>query len=159
MFSYVKHIGAPYESVRAGLFKDTALMGIFPLPPPHVTFVNMISVQSNPWVIPSPDLVDAWGEVMLLSTAEINYMEIISASPLVSSDHLVLKTSLDVYSQSPWLGASESSDPLAKIIIIIIYIFFFIFLFFYFFLQEYPRSNVSRRSTLERYSSSFLILS
>jgi hypothetical protein len=79
---YVKHTGAPYESVGAGLFKDSALMGIFPLPPPHVASVNMISVKSDPWVIPSPDLVDTWGEVMPLSPAEINYVEIVSASTL-----------------------------------------------------------------------------
>lgn len=30
---YVYHIGAPYEIVRVGIFKDSALMGIFPLPP------------------------------------------------------------------------------------------------------------------------------
>ena len=59
---YVKHI-APGESVGAGIFKDYALMGIFPLPHPHVAFVKMISVKSDPWVIPSPDLVDTWGEV------------------------------------------------------------------------------------------------
>ena len=63
---YVKHSGAPYESVGAGLFKDSVLMGIFPLPPPHVAFVNMVSVKSDPWVIPTLDLVDAWGEVMCL---------------------------------------------------------------------------------------------
>jgi len=51
---YVKHSGAPYESVGAGLFKDSTLMGILPLPPPHVTFVNMVSVKSYPWVIPTP---------------------------------------------------------------------------------------------------------
>ena len=42
---YVKHTGAPYESVGIGIFKDSTLMGIFPLPPPHVASVNMISVK------------------------------------------------------------------------------------------------------------------
>jgi len=37
---YVKHTGAPYESVGAGLFKDSTLMGIFQLPPSHVASVN-----------------------------------------------------------------------------------------------------------------------
>lgn len=60
----VKHTGSPYESVGASLFKGSALMGIFPLPPPHVASVNMISVKSDPWVILVPDLVDTWGEVM-----------------------------------------------------------------------------------------------
>lgn len=45
---YVKHSGAPYESVGASLFKDYALMGIFPLPPPHVASVNMVSAKSDP---------------------------------------------------------------------------------------------------------------
>lgn len=47
---YVKHSSAPYESVGVGLFKDYSLMGIFPLPPPHVASVNMASVKSNPLV-------------------------------------------------------------------------------------------------------------
>lgn len=54
---YVKHSGAPYESVGVGLFKDSTLMEIFPLPPPHVASVNMISVKSDPWVIPAPILL------------------------------------------------------------------------------------------------------
>ena len=86
---YVKHIDAPYESVGVGLFKNPALMGIFPLQPPHVASINMISIKSDPWVKPSLDRVDTWGKAMLLSFAEINYMEIVSASPLVSSDYLV----------------------------------------------------------------------
>ena len=53
------------------------MMGIFSLPSPHVTSVNMILVNSDPWVIPSPDLIDTWGGVMPLSPAEINYVEII----------------------------------------------------------------------------------
>jgi len=45
---YVKHIGAPYESVGEGIFKDPTLMGIFTLPHPHVSSANMISVKSDP---------------------------------------------------------------------------------------------------------------
>jgi len=111
---YVKHIGAPYESLGVGLFKDFSLMENFPLPPPHVASVNMISVKSDPWVIPSLDLVDTWGEVMPLSLAEVNYMEIVSALGSASSDSLMSKTSLDTYSQSLWLGTLESPDPLAE---------------------------------------------
>lgn len=110
---YVKHTSAPYESV-GGLFKDPALMGIFPLPPLHVAFVNMISVKSDPWVIHSLDVVDTWGEVMPLSPTKIDYVEIVLASPSVCSNHLVSRTSLDGYSQSLWLGSSESPDPLAE---------------------------------------------
>ena len=98
---YVKHSGAPYGSVGEGIFKDSALMGIFPLPPPHAASVNMISVKSDPWVIPAPDLVDSWGEVMPLSPAEVNYVEIVSAANSASFDSHILKTSLDMYSQSP----------------------------------------------------------
>lgn len=81
-------------------------MDIFPLPPPHVASFNMISVNSDHWVIPSHDLVDRWGKVMPLSPAEINYMEIVSSSPSASFDYLISETSLDVYSQSLWLGSS-----------------------------------------------------
>jgi len=81
---YVKHSGAPFESVGAGLFKDSAFMGIFPLPPPHVASINMISVKSDSWVIPAPDIVDTCGEVMSLSPAEVNYMEIVSFRTLHS---------------------------------------------------------------------------
>ena len=45
---YVKHTSAPYDSVGAGIFKDSSLMGIFPLPPPRVSFVNMISIKFDP---------------------------------------------------------------------------------------------------------------
>lgn len=78
---YVKHTGAPYEIVRARLFKDPALMGNFPLPPPHFSLVSMILIKFDPWVIPSPDLVDTRGKVMPLSLAKIYYMEIVSTSP------------------------------------------------------------------------------
>jgi len=111
---YVKHTGAPYESVGTGLFKYYALMGISPLPPPHVAFVNMILVKSDPWVIPSLDLVDTWGEVMPLNPTEVNYMEIVSTLNSASSNSFMSKTSFDTYSQSLWLGTLESLDPLAK---------------------------------------------
>jgi len=100
-FSYVKHSGAPYESVGAGLFKDSTSMGTFPLPPHHVAYVYMILVKSDPWVILAPDLVDAWGKVMPPSPADVNYMEIVSASNSASFDSHISKTSLDMYSQSP----------------------------------------------------------
>lgn len=111
---YVKHYGASYESMGAGLFKDFDLMEIFPLPPLHVASVNMLSVKSDPSVIPALDLVDTWCEVMPLSPAEVNYVEIVSASNSTSFDSHMLKTTLDMYSQSPWLGILESSNPLAK---------------------------------------------
>jgi len=87
-------------------------MGIFPLPPLDVALVNTISVKSNPWVIPPPDQVDSWGDVMPLRPTKINYVDIVSASASVSTDHTNLSTSLDAYSQSPCLSSSYSSDPL-----------------------------------------------
>jgi len=73
-------------------------MGIFLLPPPHVASIDIVLVKSDPWVIPSPNLVDTWGEFILLSLAEINYVEIVSASRPASYDSFVSKTSLDTYS-------------------------------------------------------------
>lgn len=63
----MKHTGAPYESVGTRPFKDPTLMAIFPLSPLHVASINMLSVKFDPWVIPSPNLVDIWGDVILLS--------------------------------------------------------------------------------------------
>lgn len=110
----MKHSGAPFESVVSGLFKYSALMGIFPLPLPHVSSVNMILAKSDPWVIPALDLVDALGDVMLLGPAEVNYVEIVLAANFASLDSHISKTSFDRYSQSPLLGALESFDPLAE---------------------------------------------
>ena len=51
---------------------------------------------------------------MPVSPAEINYVEIVSASSFASYDFPISGTSLDTYSQSPWLGTSKSPDPLAE---------------------------------------------
>ena len=51
---------------------------------------------------------------MPLSPAEVNYVEIVSASSSASFDSSVSRTSVDTYSQSMWLGVLESPDPLAK---------------------------------------------
>src|SRR5699024_6357631 len=63
---------------------------------------------------PSPDLVDTWDGVMLLSHVEINYVEIVSALASVPTDHTTSSTSLETYSQSPWLGSLDSLEPLTK---------------------------------------------
>jgi len=39
---YVGNTEIPYESVFTGIFKESALMGTFTIPPPHVNSVNMI---------------------------------------------------------------------------------------------------------------------
>lgn len=45
---YVGKIPNTYESIGPGLFKDLALMGIFPLPPPNTIQINMISHSDDP---------------------------------------------------------------------------------------------------------------
>ena len=62
--SYVDCIPTPYESIRFGIYKDPTLMGLFSLPPPKTAQVNMISNSYDPWIIPSPDQVDSFGDVM-----------------------------------------------------------------------------------------------
>lgn len=52
---YVGKIATPYENIRSGLFKDSSLMGIFPLPPLNFATVNMISSRHDPWIVPNPD--------------------------------------------------------------------------------------------------------
>ena len=109
--SYVDQIPTPYESVGPGLFKDLSLMGIFPLPPPNTIQINMISRSDDPWIIPSPEHIDSFKDSMSLSQIEIDYCEIVVASKTLSYAHAPLSMSLDIYSQSPWLGDSNSPDP------------------------------------------------
>jgi len=110
---FVEHISIPYESVGAGIFKDPTLIGVFSLPPPNFTFVNMISINTDPWVIPPINQVDSWGDIMPLSPTDLNYVEIISAS-ISSFDSAPLRRSLDTYVQSSWLGDIVSLDPLQE---------------------------------------------
>ena len=49
---YMDQIPSPPDSVGLGLFKDPALMGIFPLLPPNIVQVNMISQSNDPWIFP-----------------------------------------------------------------------------------------------------------
>lgn len=42
---YMGNTNIPYESMGAGLFKDSPSMGAFSLPPLHVASVNMIQPQ------------------------------------------------------------------------------------------------------------------
>ena len=81
---FVEHTSKPYESVGAGHFKDPAVMGVFTLPPPNVAPINMISICSDPWVLPPIDQVESWGDEMPLSPAELNYIEIVSTSAPLS---------------------------------------------------------------------------
>lgn len=102
---YVGNTDIPYESIRAGLFKDSAFMGKFSLPPPNVASINMISTSHNPWIVPHLDQVDSFGNVIPLSPLEQAYQAIVLASAVTSEIHATLSMHLDVYSQSLWLGS------------------------------------------------------
>ena len=93
---FVEHTSIPYESVGAGLFKDSALMGVFSLPTPNAAPINMISVHSDPWVLPPADQIESSGDEMPLIPSELNYDEIVSASA-PSSDPAPLSRALDLY--------------------------------------------------------------
>lgn len=91
---YVGNTEIPYESVGVGLFKDSALMGTFTLPPPNVHLVNMISNSTNPWIIPTEDKNDSFSDAMPLSPLEINYQEIVLASMAASENSCCLQYEL-----------------------------------------------------------------
>ena len=52
---------------------------------------------------------------MPLSPIEINYCELTTASDSPPSEGAPLSMSLDVYSQSPWLGDADSPNPLKEV--------------------------------------------
>ena len=56
---FVEHTSKSFESVGVRLFKDPALMGVFPLPPPNLAPINMISMRSDPWVLPLANQVES----------------------------------------------------------------------------------------------------
>ena len=56
---FMEHTSKSFESVGAGLFKDPALMGVFPLPPPNLAPINMIFVRSDPWVLPPANQIES----------------------------------------------------------------------------------------------------
>lgn len=98
----------------AGLFKDPALMCVFPLPPPNLASVNMISVRSDPWFLPPTCQIELCGDIMPLSPAELNYIEIVAASTSPSKP-TPSSRALDSYVHSPWLGDDATLDPLKEI--------------------------------------------
>jgi len=108
---FMEHTSIPYESVGYGIFKDPSLMGVFSLPPPNIAPVHMISIHFDPWVLPPIDRIESWGNVMLLSLAELNYVKIVSV--LASSPEPDPSSRpLNSYVQSPWLRDGSSSNPL-----------------------------------------------
>lgn len=87
-------------------------MDVFPLPPPTLASINMISIRSEPWVLPPADQLESWGDTMLLSPAELNYIEIVTASAPPPLEPAPLSRALGSYVHSPWLGDDATSDPL-----------------------------------------------
>lgn len=75
---YVGNINIPYESVGVGIFKYSSLMGSFSLPPFNFTSINMISTCHDPGVIPCPDQIEIFFNVMSLSPVEKAYQVVIS---------------------------------------------------------------------------------
>jgi hypothetical protein len=79
-----------YKGVGIGMFKDSSLMGIFPLPAPdttHIAPMNMISSFTSrslgsfdPWVVPHLEDVDSYGASMPLTTGRYCRSEIPSTS-------------------------------------------------------------------------------
>jgi len=112
---FVEHTSRSCENVGVELFKDPALMGVFPLPPPTLASINMIYVHSDPWVLPPTDQIESRGDIMSLSPVELNYIEIVAALAPPPSKPAPLSKALDSYVHSPWLGDDTTSDPLQEI--------------------------------------------
>lgn len=73
---YVGNDEIPYENVGVGLFKDSSLMRTFSLQPPNAILINMILVSIYPWIIPTLDEIDSFGDSMTLSPLEQGYQEL-----------------------------------------------------------------------------------
>jgi hypothetical protein len=78
-------------NVGVEMFKESSLMGTFPFPPPPPTMnispINIISSFTrgslwyfDPWVVPHPEDVESYGAFMLLTTVEISFPVVPSAS-------------------------------------------------------------------------------
>jgi hypothetical protein len=89
---FVRDTQKYYMHVGAGMFKDSSLMGIFPLPPPppttNTTPINMTSsfytsgsLESfDPWVVPHLDNVESYRAHVTLLAIEIVNLTISSVS-------------------------------------------------------------------------------
>ena len=80
--SFVKDSLIGYASVDVGLFKDSSLLGTFPLPTPdttHVDPINMINYVGrlpttyDPWVISDPFKVESYRATLFLPPVELSY--------------------------------------------------------------------------------------
>lgn len=89
-------------------------MGVFPLPPPNLTPINMISMRSDPWVLPLANQIESWGDMMPLSPTELNYIEIVAASAPAPEPALPSGVP-DLYDHFPWLGDDATSGPLKEV--------------------------------------------
>jgi hypothetical protein len=87
-----------YMIVGEGMFKDSSLMGTFPLPPPShaasVAAINMISSFSseflgfvNPWVVPRPKDIESYGASMPPMGVDILSL-VISSTSIDTGPHL-----------------------------------------------------------------------
>lgn len=112
---YVDQIPSPLNNIGPYLFKDPALMGVFPLLPPNTIQVNMIFRSDNPWIIPLPEQVDSFWDSMSLTPIEINYCELLAASDSPPYEDAPSSMSLDIYYQSPWLGDLDLPHPLKEV--------------------------------------------
>lgn len=93
-----------YENARAGLFKDSTLMGNFSLPPlTNVSMVNMI---------------DNFRETMPLSAIEQAFKAGCMASTTAYEINEQLSITLDSYFPPSWLGSSDLDDPLNETFLI-----------------------------------------
>ena len=100
------------ELVKASLFKDPYLMGIFPPPLPNtiVTPINMISSVGthlgDPWVILNLSEVESYGDTMPLSSVELSYSTIQSKTE--SDDFFSQEDELDQYCLPEWVDIPSS---------------------------------------------------
>jgi hypothetical protein len=102
---FIAKTSSGYENVDVGLLKDSSLMGTFPIPPPDVprlsvVSINMIStfphelpVSHDPWIFLDPGHHLHFGDEMSLSLVESTYQAIQSTTPSTPSlDALSLDT-------------------------------------------------------------------
>ena len=112
------------ELIRAGLFKDPCLMGVFPPPVPYafIAPINMISfvgtLMCDPWVLPNLTKVETFGDAMLLSPTEMTYSAIQSESK--STICFPQEDELDQYSLPEWenIPSSLSHDFLSDTLLL-----------------------------------------
>jgi hypothetical protein len=114
-----------YENVVVGLFKDSSLMGTFPIHPPDVPHssvasINMISTLPHElpashdlWIVPDPGDHLCYGDTMSLSPVKSSYQAIQSTTPSTPSldelspdpFHVIFPTDemiMSIMEDTPW---------------------------------------------------------